>query len=230
MTTNTQKITITAMQTITLSTIIAIIPTEPSQVGDVVTRIRRSAEVLSRAAGFLGTAIHHSIDGEKVLEYSQWLSASSWREATQSLSESYGNDSDRLDVRLYEVVQVFSVLESNVLEITEPSGVIAMINVLSTDPSRRDQLMDIWQRGAEQFWENMPGAVAAALHRSEDGMRLVNYAQWTSGEAWQQARQVAGDNRAGMHGFGTSDPRLYKLDTIIRPATQPYTFGYGLTL
>jgi antibiotic biosynthesis monooxygenase len=126
-------------------------------------------------------------------------------------------------VPLYEVVLVFSASGSNVLEISEPSSVIAMINVLSTDPSRRDQLMDVWRRGTERFWEQMPGAVAAALHRSEDGMRLVNYAQWTSGEAWQRARQIAGDNRAGMHGFGTSDPRLYQLDTIIRSATQPRT-------
>ena len=102
---------------------------------------------------------------------------------------------------------------------------MAMINVLSTDPSRRDQLMDVWRRGAERFWGNRPGVVAAALHRSEDGMRLVNYAQWTSGEAWQQARQVAGNNRAGIHGFGTSDPRLYQFDTIIPAATQRRATG-----
>jgi len=47
--------------------------------------------------------------------------------------------------------------------------------------------MDVWRKGAERYWEGMPGAVGAALHRSEDGMRLVNYAQWTSGKAWQQA-------------------------------------------
>jgi len=223
MTTNSQKLTITVIQPTTLSTVIAVIPTEPDQIGDVVARTRRRAEALSHAAGFVGTAIHHSLDGQRVLEYSQWLSTSSWREATQGWSEREGDDAGRVDVRLYEVVLVFSASGSNVLEVAEPSSVIAMINVLSTDPSRRDQLMDVWQRGAERFWEKMPGAVAAALHRSEDGMRLINYAQWTSGEAWQRARQEAFDNRAGMHGFGTSDPRLYQLDTIIRAATQPRT-------
>lgn len=221
MTTNPQQMTITVTQPTTLSTIIAVVPTEPDQIGDVVARTRRRAEALSHATGFIGTAIHHSIDGERVLEYSQWLTASSWREATQSWSEHEIDDPGRLDVRLYEVVLVFSASGSNVLEIAEPSGIQAMINVLSTDPGRRDQLMDVWRRGAERFWEKMPGAVAAALHCSEDGMRLVNYAQWTSGEAWQRARQEAFDNRAGMHGFGTSDPRLYQLDTVIRPATQP---------
>ncbi len=224
-TTNSQKLTITVTQPATLSTIITVVPTEPDQVGDVVARTRRRTEALSHAAGFVGTAIHHSIDGERMFEYSQWLSASSWREATQGLSEREVDDPGRWDVGLYEVVLVFSASRSNVLEIAEPAGVMAMINVLSTDPSWRDQLMDVWRGGAERFWENMPGAVAAALHRSEDGMRLVNYAQWTSGEAWQRARQVAGDNRAGMHGFGTSDPRLYQLDTIIRAATQPRATG-----
>ncbi len=225
MTTNSQKLTITVTQPTTLSTIIAVVPTEPDQIGDVVARTKRRAEALSHAAGFVGTAIHHSLDGERVLEYSQWLSASSWREATQSMSEREVNDLGRSDARMYEVVLVLSASGSNSLEIAEPSGVIAMINVLSTDPSRRDQLMDVWRKGAERFWASMPGAVAATLHRSEDGMRLVNYAQWTSGEAWQRARQVAGDNRAGVHGFGTSDPRLYQLDTIIRAATQPRATG-----
>ena len=31
--------------------------------------------------------------------------------------------------------------------------------------------MDVWRKGAERYWEGMPGAVGAALHRSEDGMR-----------------------------------------------------------
>ena len=41
----------------------------------------------------------------------------------------------------------------------------------------------------------------------------------------QRARQEAFDNRAGMHSFGTSDLRLYQLDTIIRAATQPRATG-----
>jgi heme-degrading monooxygenase HmoA len=82
-TTNSQKLTIAVTQPTPLSTIIAVVPTKPDQVGDVVERTRRRAEALSHAAGFVGIAIHHSIDGERVLEYSQWLSASSWCEATQ---------------------------------------------------------------------------------------------------------------------------------------------------
>jgi len=223
MTTHPQKLTITVTQPTTLSTVIAVVPTEPDQVGDVVARTKRRAEALSHAEGFVGTAIHHSLDGQKVLEYSQWLATSSWHEVTQSWSEREGDEAGQSDIRLYEVVLVFNASASNVLEIAKPSSVIAMINVLSTDPSRQDQLMNVWRRGAERFWENMPGSVAAALHRSEDGMRLVNYAQWSSDEAWYRARQIAGENRAGMHGFGTSDPRLYQLDTIIRAATQPRT-------
>src|SRR6266702_2050272 len=153
MTTNSQKLTITLTQPPTLSTVIAVVPTEPDQIGDVIARTSRRAESLSHSEGFIGTAIHHSLDGERVLEYSQWLSASSWREATQRWSKREGDDAGRSDVRLYEVVLVFSASGSNMLEITEPSGVIAMINVLSTDSGRKDQLMDVWRRGAERFWE-----------------------------------------------------------------------------
>ena len=141
MTLNAQKLTIAVTQPTPLCTIIAVVPTEPDQVGDVVACTRRRAEALSHAAGFVGTAIHHSLDGQRVLEYSQWRSASSWHEATQSLSEREIDDLSRWDVRLYEVVLVFCASGSNSLEIAEPSGVIAMINVLSTVPSRRDQLL-----------------------------------------------------------------------------------------
>lgn len=209
MTTHSQKLTMAIDPLATLSTIITVLPTEPGQVGDAVACSKQYAEALSHAVGFVSTAIHHSLDGERVLEYSQWRSPSSWRE---------GGEAERSDARLYEVMLVFHASGSKVLEITEPSSVYTMINIMSTDPSRRDQLMDVWQRGAERFWEQMPGAMAAALHRSEDGMRLVNYAQWSSSKAWQQARQMAGDNRASVHGFGTSDPRLYQLDAIIQAA------------
>jgi heme-degrading monooxygenase HmoA len=208
-----------------LSTIIAVVPTEPERIDHVVARLKRRAEALSDAAGFVGTAIHRSLDGERALEYSQWRDASSWRAATQIWTEREMDDPGRVDARVYEVVLVFSASGSHALELAEQSGVMAMINVLSTDPSRQAQLMDVWRAGAERFWERMPGAVAAALHRSEDGTRLINYAQWTSGEEWQAARQLAGDARAGMHGLGTSDPRLYRLDTILLAATRPRAAG-----
>ncbi|HLI69847.1 MAG TPA: antibiotic biosynthesis monooxygenase [Ktedonobacteraceae bacterium] len=217
---NSQKMTIAVEQSPSISTIIAVMPTKPDQAGNMLAQARQRAEVLSRAEGFIATAIHHSIDGRRVFEYSQWLSESSWREAIQRLSEHERDDLAQWDARLYEVELVFNVSGSTTLEIAEQSGLVAMINVLSTDSGRQSQLMDVWRKGAEQYWEQVPGAVAAALLRSEDGMRLINYAQWTSGEAWQRARPKAGDNRAGGHGLGTSDPHLYQLDTILLASSQ----------
>lgn len=64
MTTHSQELIITVAQPTKLSTVITVIPTMPDLIGDAVARIRKRAEALSHATGFVGTAIHHSLDGE----------------------------------------------------------------------------------------------------------------------------------------------------------------------
>jgi hypothetical protein len=101
------------------------------------------------------------------------------------------------------------------LTFRNPESRAILINIISTDPDKIDQLTSFWMRGAENYWLQIPDVFGAALHRSKDNRTLINIAEWTSGEAWRNATQNAGQNFAGAHGVGTSDPKLYTVVAIV---------------
>jgi quinol monooxygenase YgiN len=64
------------------------------------------------------------------------------------------------------------------------SPVVTLINVFTVDPRDQQQLIETWQRSTEETIRHLPGFVSANIHRSLDGTRVVNYAQWESREAF----------------------------------------------
>jgi hypothetical protein len=67
--------------------------------------------------------------------------------------------------------------------VTQTSGLATMINVFDVEPEKQQQLIDIWLEEGKKF-ELLPGFVSAALHRSTDGTRVINYAQFQKAEDW----------------------------------------------
>lgn len=63
--------------------------------------------------------------------------------------------------------------------------VVTLINVFTVEPSRQRQLVELWQRATDEVLRHLPGFVSANVHRSFDGTKVVNYAQWQSREAFQ---------------------------------------------
>lgn len=62
--------------------------------------------------------------------------------------------------------------------------VVALINVFTVEPENQQRLVDAWQRGTDDLMRPLPGFVSANIHRSLDGTKVVNYAQWESAEAF----------------------------------------------
>jgi quinol monooxygenase YgiN len=58
-------------------------------------------------------------------------------------------------------------------------NLVTLINAFETKPEEQQALIDQWLRFAEEAKEE-PGLIGAALHRSKDGTRVINYAQWRS--------------------------------------------------
>jgi quinol monooxygenase YgiN len=56
---------------------------------------------------------------------------------------------------------------------------VTLINVFETKPEQQQELINQWIRFVEEV-KGEPGMIGAALHRSTDGTRVVNYAQWRS--------------------------------------------------
>ncbi|POM24261.1 Tetracenomycin-F1 monooxygenase [Actinomadura rubteroloni] len=69
--------------------------------------------------------------------------------------------------------------------IQKDSGLTTMINVFTTTPDKQQALLDVLLRATEDHIAKMPGFHSANFHASADGLRVVNYAQWTTPDAWK---------------------------------------------
>jgi quinol monooxygenase YgiN len=66
---------------------------------------------------------------------------------------------------------------------------VTLINVFSVDPENQQRLVELWQRATDDVMRHLPGFISANVHRSLDGTKVVNYAQWESREAFDAMLQ-----------------------------------------
>jgi heme-degrading monooxygenase HmoA len=69
--------------------------------------------------------------------------------------------------------------------IIQNSPLCTMINVFTVAPERQQELVDLLVEATDQVMRKLPGFVSANIHKSLDGVRVTNYAQWESKEAWE---------------------------------------------
>lgn len=67
------------------------------------------------------------------------------------------------------------------MRVSREGHLITLINVFETKPEQQQVLLDDLSRFANSV-KGEPGLIGVALHRSTDGLRVVNYAQWRSEE------------------------------------------------
>ena len=96
------------------------------------------------------------------------------------------------------------------------AGVVTLINVFTVDPANQQQLIQRWQEATEDVMRHQPGFVSASIHRSLDGTKVINYAQWESREAFAAMFQ---DPHASAHltklaEIGTPDPALCEVVSV----------------
>jgi quinol monooxygenase YgiN len=60
------------------------------------------------------------------------------------------------------------------------SDIITLINVFTVEPENQQALVDLLKEGTASFFSKMPGFISSSVHRSKDGRRAINYAQWRS--------------------------------------------------
>lgn len=100
------------------------------------------------------------------------------------------------------------------ITITEDGGVVTLTNVFSCEPQNQQHLIDAWIRATEDTLGKLPGIISASLHRSKDGTRVVNYAQWKSSENWETSSALAANP-----GFGKWESALSQTLIFTRSAT-----------
>ena len=99
---------------------------------------------------------------------------------------------------------------------TDAPGV-TLINVFTVAPERQGELVAALDRATAEVFTGLPGFRSANIHASLDGVRVVNYAQWASEEAFNTMRQRA-DVQAHMKEIMTIadafEPRLFTVRAV----------------
>ncbi len=62
---------------------------------------------------------------------------------------------------------------------------VTLINVFTVKPERQQQLIDLLVEATEAVMRHQHGFISANIHRSFDGQRVTNYAQWRSREDFE---------------------------------------------
>ncbi len=99
--------------------------------------------------------------------------------------------------------------------------VATLINVFTVAPERQQELVDLLARATETTMKHQPGFICANFHLSQDGERVINYAQWESEEHYWAMRanpeaQVHMDEAAAI--ATDVQPRLFRVQsTHARP-------------
>jgi len=84
------------------------------------------------------------------------------------------------------------------ISIARDSGPVTVINSFACEPEQQENLVTAWRDAAAELGA-LPGIVSAALHRTLDGTRVVNYVQVRSVEGLLRSHhQVRNAGRARL--------------------------------
>ncbi|WP_435103135.1 antibiotic biosynthesis monooxygenase family protein [Arhodomonas sp. AD133] len=101
----------------------------------------------------------------------------------------------------------------NVTVIDPVQPVLTLINVFDVSPSRQQELVDLLVHATETVMKYRPGFIAANIHRSEDGTRVVNYAQWRSRDDFEAMLQdpSAIPHMRAVGEMANAEPMLFEI-------------------
>jgi heme-degrading monooxygenase HmoA len=107
--------------------------------------------------------------------------------------------------------------------ISAETSVLTLVNVFTVDPADQEHLIELWQSATDEVIRHLPGFISANIHRSLDGTKVVNYAQWESREAFTA---MLNDPASSAHlkelaEIGTPAPVLCEVVSVHHPAGQP---------
>ena len=101
--------------------------------------------------------------------------------------------------------------------ISKDNDVVTLINVFNVAPEDQQRLVDVLANATRTVMREQPGFVSANIHRSLDGTRVTNYAQWRSREAFeamlrnQEAAEHMGEAARIAESF---EPHLYEVSFV----------------
>lgn len=112
--------------------------------------------------------------------------------------------------------------------ISKNNQVVTIIFSFAVEPERQQELIDMMIDALEKTAKHQPGFVSASIHKSLDGTRVFNYAQWRTQAEYEAFAQSSQDRAIGerFSQFQLLDSHLYEV-VISKPdnATLKITKG-----
>lgn len=106
--------------------------------------------------------------------------------------------------------------------ISTDAELVTLINVFTVAPGRQAELVETLDRTTRAFFATVPGFRSANVHASQDGTRVVNYAQWASAAHFQAMLRMP-EARPHLAEIGAlieaSDPKLYEVSSVHHAAS-----------
>jgi quinol monooxygenase YgiN len=63
--------------------------------------------------------------------------------------------------------------------------ILTLVNVFTVAPDKQNELTRLLIEATGETMKHLPGFISANIHKSLDGTRVVNYAQWNSREDFE---------------------------------------------
>ncbi len=97
--------------------------------------------------------------------------------------------------------------------ISKNNNVVTLVNVFTVKPEDQKKLVDLLIEATQKTMKGVPGFVSANIHRSTDGVRVVNYAQWKSREDFEAMikNPEAQAHMKPINEIATADFHLYEV-------------------
>jgi quinol monooxygenase YgiN len=94
--------------------------------------------------------------------------------------------------------------------ISKERRLMTLVNVFTVSPEKQNELAEVLVRATEETMRHLPGFISASIHRSIDGTKVVNYAQWRSQEDFTAMKE---NPKARPHMEAAA--KLAKFDPIV---------------
>jgi quinol monooxygenase YgiN len=96
--------------------------------------------------------------------------------------------------------------------ISPESKAVTVIVTFNVPPADQEALLQHISTFLDWVREHFPGLLSATLHRSEDGHRIINYAQWESRELYESfIEQTLKRNPPTVFNQYPPDTRIYQV-------------------
>jgi quinol monooxygenase YgiN len=97
--------------------------------------------------------------------------------------------------------------------ISKDNKVVTLINVFTVEPENQQELINLLIEATEKTMKALPGFISANIHRSLDGVRVTNYAQWRTREDFEAMLKnpEATAHMKPIMAIATFDAHLYEV-------------------